>query len=291
MNDLDEALHNTNEVEKIPALGEFIGIGRYGPSSMDDEQRAIFDKARSALLAIPGHAKYYQDKIERTRAFTKHYYGLSKEEQRKIQEQFRDQQQDISKEINYDGVRGDAFDILGLLPSPETVAVLGHYLEDSEGRDGKDLLGDPIHTGSDAIPRPPNCGIAYFALGRLGIEQPPIPPTDMEDRVLNQERVDVWKQWWSEIKAGKRTYRFKGSPIEYGADGPATPEQIEKARSTRERDEKRAAGHARRTDKEEGSENEPEANERSRPLFMLIASAVAVLASIVWYLRRKKSAV
>ena len=110
----------------------------------------------------------------------------------------------------------------------------------------------------------------------------------MEDRVLNQERVDAWKQWWSEIKAGKRTYRFKGSPIEYGADGPATPVQIEKARATRERDEKRAAGHARLTGIVESSEKASE-TKRSSPLFILIAATLALLVSIGWYFQRAKA--
>jgi hypothetical protein len=291
MSELDMVLNNTNEVEKTAGLGKFIGIGRYGPNSMDEEQRTLFDKAQSSLLAIPGHAKYYQEKIEEKRAFAKYYHGLSDEEQRKIEDEFREKQQNITEALDYNGMRQDAFDIFALLPSPETVAVLGYYLEDPEGRDGKNLLGHPIVVpGSDVAPGTPNCGKAFMALGKLGIEHPPAPLTPLENSLQYHERVDVWKQWWNEIKAGKRTYRFKGSPIEYGPDGPATPEQIEKARATRERDEKRATGHARRTDKEEGSENEPDANERSRPLFMLIAAAVAVLVSIAWYYRRYRAA-
>lgn len=288
MNDLDKALHITNEIEKIAALGDFIGIGRYGPNSMDNEQRTIFDKAQSALLAIPGHAKFYQDQIEQTRTFLKHYETLTRDQQRRMEEDYLERREDLGSLLNYHGVRQNVFKILGLLPSPESVAVLGHFLEDPEGRDGKDVLGNPIFNGSDVIPSAPNCGKAYFALGKLGIEHPPIPQTVSEDVRLNQERTDAWKQWWSEIKAGTRTYRFKGSPIEYGADGPATPEQIEKARQTRERDEKRAAGHDRRMSVETVGEKEAETKKPSSPLPLLIAAAVAVIVSIVWYVRRKK---
>jgi hypothetical protein len=101
--------------------------------------------------------------------------------------------------------------------------------------------------------------------------------------------VDVWKQWWNEIKSGKRTYRFKGSPIEYGADGPATPEQIEKARVTRERDEKRATGQDRRTGSEKSSEKASEKKKQSSPLFILIAATLALLVSIGWYFQRAKA--
>jgi hypothetical protein len=288
--DAIKAQENAPPNEAIPKLGRWIKK-LSGGANVETGERPVFHAAQSALLAIPGHAKYYQDQIERTRAFVKHYHGLSDEEQRKIEDQFREQQRDISKEANYEGVCGDAFDILGLLPSPETVAVLGHYLEDPEGRDGKNLLDDPIHLpGADVMARPPNCAEACIALGRLGIEHPPVPPGNMPDTLRYHERVDVWKQWWNEIKAGKRTYRFIGSPIEYGPDGPATPEQIEKARSTRERDEKRAAGHTRRTGSEEISEKADETKKPSSLLFTLIAATLALLVSIVWYFQRAKAA-
>ena len=282
MNDLDKVLQNTNEVEKIAALGGFIGIGRYGPTSMDNEQKTIFDKAQSGLLAIPGHAKYYQEKIEQTRALFMHYESLPQDERRKIEDQFRKQQRDLGKESDYYGMRQDGFNILGLLPSPETVAVLGHFLEDPEGLDGKDVLGNPIRGL-------PSCGIACNALSRLGIEHPPEPATDFADSLQYRDRVDVWKQWWQEIKSGKRTYRFKGSDIEYGPDGSATPEQIDKARQTQERDEKRAAGLDRRMSVEAVGEKEAETMKPSSLLTMLIAATAAVLVSIVWYLRRKRS--
>jgi hypothetical protein len=73
-------------------------------------------------------------------------------------------------------------------------------------------------------------------------------------------------------------------------DGPATPEQIEKARSTRERDEKRAAGHTRRTGSEEISEKADETKKPSSLLFTLIAATLALLVSIVWYFQRAKAA-
>jgi hypothetical protein len=279
-----------------PKLGRWINK-LSGGGNVETGARPVFHAAQAALLAIPGHAKYYQDKIEQTRAFAKYYHGLSEEEQSKLQEQSREEEArrnspvgNLTDRLDYDDVRSDAFNILGLLPSPETVAVLGHFLEDPEGRDGKDFRGYPIHIpGADAGPPAPNCGKAYFALGRLGIEYPPIPPTNMEDVVLDQEHVDAWTGWWNEVKTGKRTYRFKGSPIEYGADGPATKEQIDKARTTRERDEKRAAGHSRRKGTEEDSLQQAETNERSSPMVILIAAAVAVLASMAWYGRRKKT--
>ena len=266
------------------------------PPRLPERQRN-FDTAQTGMLAIPGYAKYYQDQIEKAREFVKYYEALSKEEQTKLQEQSREEEArrntpvgGLTDRLRYGQVCYDAFEILALLPSPESVAVLGHYLEDPEGRDGKDLLGNPIYVpGSDVEPALPNCGRACLALGRLGIEHPPIQGINFEDRSKYHERVDIWKQWWSEIKSGKRTYRFIGSNIEYGPDGPATPEQIEKARQNRERDEKRAAGHDRRTGNEVSSEKALETKKQSSPLSIGIA-ALVLLVSILWYFRRVKAA-
>ena len=279
MSELDRTILESDENKKVESLGEFMGIGRYGYGSMDHEQRAIFDKAQSAMLSIPGHARYYQEKIERTRELLRHYESLPSEEKRRMEEEYRERKENLSMALNYDSVRGEAFTILGLLPSAEAVAVLGHFLEDPEGRDGKDVLGNPIFTGSDMLPAAPNCGKAYYSLSKL-IEHPPVPPTGFEDVELNQERADAWKQWWSEVKSGKRTYRFKGSPIEYGAAGPATKEQMEKLA----KDRKRAA------DGPKGIQSSSTGMDISSrpPLIALVLAGLAVMASMIWYFRRVK---
>ncbi len=288
MNDLEKAIREPDDHKKFPKLGEFMGLARFGYKSMDSEQKEIFDKAQSALLAIPGHAKYYQNQIEQTRTFLKHYKSLPKEERFRMEQEYRDRNEDLFDHTNYEGVREKAFVILGQLPSPETVAVLGHFLEDPEGRDGKDLLGNPIHIGSDMGPPAPNCGKAYFALGKLGIEHPPVPPSTDEDVVLNVERADAWKQWWSEVKSGKRTYRFIGSPIDYGPDGPATKEQLE-----------RIAKNQRREDRTSGNRGSAPADSEERGLsvpakpsttYVVIGVVATLLASFAWYFRKTKSA-
>ncbi len=282
--------------EAIPKLGRWINKLSDG-ANVEAGARPVFLAAQSALLAIPGHAKYYQDQIEKTREFVKYYNALPEEEQEKIRKESLEEEArrhtpavGLTDRLSYGQVCYNAFEILSLLPSPEAVAVLGHYVEDPEGRDGKDLLGNPIYIpGSDVAPALPNCNRAGLALGKLGIEHPPYPAADTEDVVLNEKRVDAWKQWWSEIKAGRRTYRFIGSPIEYCADGPATPEQIEKIRQARERDEKRAKGHDRPMGNELSSEKAFETKKPSNLFSMLIATAAAMLVSIVWYVGRKKS--
>lgn len=271
----------------IPNLGRLVSQLALGTSNVEKGERPAFHAAQAALLAIPGHAKYYQNQIEQTRALLRHYESLPNEEKFRMEQEYRDRNEDLGSRLNYNGVRGNAFVILGQLPSPETVAVLGHFLEDPEGRDGKDLLGNPIHIGSDMSPPAPNCGKAYFALGKLGIEYPPIPPTEYEDVVLNQERADAWKQWWSEIKSGKRTYRFKGSPIDYGPDGPATKEQLERIAKNQRRDDLTDRGHG--SPPADSKDAGPQEQRISSPTYLLIAAVTALLGSAAWYLRKTRS--
>jgi hypothetical protein len=62
----------------------------------------------------------------------------------------------------------------------------------------------------------------------LGIANPPtdgaIP--DRQGYFYDLDKVDAWKAWWNEVKAGKRTYRFIGSSVEYGPDGPIEKDKV-----------------------------------------------------------------
>jgi hypothetical protein len=149
------------------------------------------------------------------------------------------------------------------------------------------LLGNPIHIGSDMSPPAPNCGKAYFALGKLGIKHPPAPPSTDEDVVLNQERADAWKQWWSEIKSGKRTYRFIGSNIDYGPDGPATKEQLERIAKNQRRDDRTERGHG--SPPADSKDAGPQEQRIFFPTYLLIAAVTALLGSAAWYLRKTRS--
>jgi hypothetical protein len=165
MGELDKALLLGDEKQKIEALGEFVSIGTVG--GMDEQQTVIFNKAKSALLAIPGHAKFIQNKIESTRAqllvdikkSDKEIYQMRLD---KTMVEYRD----------YEDSRRLAFPVLGLLPDGESVAVLGHFLDDPEGADGKNISGE-TRFGSDYAQFVPNAQAAAIALGKIGIENPP----------------------------------------------------------------------------------------------------------------------
>lgn len=269
MSELDRTLLKNNESEKIESLGKFLGIARYGYGSMDDEQRAIFDKAQSALLAIPGHATYYQDQIEKNRELAKKNESLPEEEKTRLRREGK-----WVGAADYDTIRNDAFIVLGFLPSPQAVAVLGNFLEDPEGRDGINMLGYPMES-SDASVTPCNAGCATQAIRKLGIEKPPFrePHANPHNGIFDGE-IDAWKDWWNEVKAGRRTYRFTGSSVEYGPDGPIRSERVEKGRKrTGERENS-------------GSSAGDSSVSSTARMVALILGGVAVIASLVWYFRK-----
>lgn len=259
--------------EKMEMLGKGVTLGLNGLPS--GEKKEIFTRAQSMLLAIPGHAIYYQNQIEEVREQVKECAKLPQEEQFRLQ---RDGE--WKGPGDYEDVRSNAFHVLRLLPSPQTVAVLGHFLEDPERRDGRNLLGDLIG-GSDALPQAPNCGKAYIAISNLGIEHPPAKgtPPYPDDLDYDLDRVDKWKDWWGEVKAGKRTYRFTGSDIEYGPDGPATKEQLEKIAKDRKRTEVLRKGR-------HGSSSVAGSVSSKAPLVASVLAGFTVLASLVWYFRK-----
>jgi hypothetical protein len=219
MGELDKVLLLGDEKEKIQALGEFVSIGTMG---MDEQQKVIFNKAQSALLAIPCHAKFFQNKIETMRA--QFLVDIKKSDEEIYQMRL---DKTMVNYGDYEHYRQFAFEVLALLPSSESVAVLGHFLNDPEERDGKDLLGNR-HIASDWVPFPINCGAAYIAISNLGIANPPTDGDlpERNGRFYEIRKVDAWKNWWNEVKDGKRTYRFIGSDIEYGPDGPISKDKI-----------------------------------------------------------------
>lgn len=181
------------KAEQSPSVAERVGklgpMMRIAEGPMDAEQKEVFERARALLLGTPGVAEYYRQSIE----------------------MLRKSAEDPSRpDPDYDHYRGlVAFPAMARLPNAEIVAVLGGFLNDPEGRDKLAEAGDG---GAPTI----NCLEAARSLQDLGIENPPAKAS----LVPTLAQADAWKAWWDEVAAGKRTYRFEGSPVEYGAAGP-----------------------------------------------------------------------
>ena len=250
----------------------------FGPDPIprETERQANFEKAQTSLLAIPGHAKYYQDKIDKMRAELLANSKKSDEERNRLQSEGHD----VLDESTYLSDTGIAIRTLRVLPSAETVSVLGYFLNDPVLRDGKTLLGNRLIPG-DYTPHRSNAELATDDIRQLGIEHPPFK--DFKG-VITPDEIDAWKDWWNEVKDGKRTYRFIGSKVEYGPDGPASKEVIKHVERDRKRDEERETGHRKSPI---APATDSPAAEAAKPLSITgILAACALIGAAVWYFLR-----
>ncbi len=260
-----------NTIDELPFPDRIEMLGKAVESSvggnMGSERSDIFTRAQSTLLSIPGHAKYYQDKIEWLRA-------QALVDVKKSDDEIRQMRADktMVEFHDYESFREKAFLALGLLPSWETVSVLGHFLNDPEGLDGKRLSGGP-RFGSDYQGFPANAEASVLALSKLGIKNSPFQAAgNKEDyNFVRKGEIDAWKTWWSEVKDGKRTFRFIGSNVEYGPEGPVSRKKPLQSRSDRKSDAVRP----------------PQEESLTKPLSVagIIAAGCFCVAAVWYYLR------
>ncbi len=198
----------------------------------------------------------------------------------------RDEGIKVLDEPNYLSDAEVALRTLKFMPSAETVSVLGHFLNDPVGRDGKSLLGTLLKTpGADYGPRASHAELATEIIRALGIEHPPF--RDIKG-VITPEEIDAWKDWWNEVKAGKRTYRFIGSTVEYGPDGPTSMEVVQKAERDQKRDVEREAGHRKSLTNLEATS----AAQTAKPFSIagILVAGILAAAAIWYYVRGKRIA-
>ena len=186
--------------EAIPLLAECVNKTSMYSIFQSDERWEVHYAAQKALIAIPGHAEFYEKRI--------------KEAQKKVESLEGWAQGKAKSELMEEQMYG--FEKLSLMPSPETVRVLGDFLSDPWG-----LLPNAKSGGdysNDAKGFAPHASQALVAIAKLPLEVRPsqTPP----DQTRYWEDIDAWKLWYEQVKAGTRTFRFKGDPQEYSLAGP-----------------------------------------------------------------------
>jgi hypothetical protein len=201
----------------------------------------------------------------------------------------QDEGKEPTDEKSFERYYIDCMRTLAFMPSSETVSVLGFYLNDPSGSDGKTLLGNPkTKPGDDFTPEPSNANQAALAIRNLGIEKMPFKPSEQSQkgRWAVDEEVAAWKDWWNEVKAGKRTYRFIGSDIEYGPDGPASPEQLQKIERNRLREMSGSAGARLSRGKQEVVGT---ASSFSKPISIIamIASCLLLAVGLLYFFSKR----
>ena len=175
------------EIKQIPAAERprelWLGLRNMGHRRSQDGHSqvigSIYEKLQAELLSCPRHAQYFADEIERLRlegkylATARHQYIVG---------------------------------VMANLPSPETLWVLGRYLNDE-----RDTPPPPLPY-QDWTALPANCFLAVDALGKIGLRN--APPTKLyifQDR----EVLDENREWWREIESGRKTFSFRGQSVEY----------------------------------------------------------------------------
>lgn len=234
------------------------------------EVDALYDSLQSALLAIPGHAESYRDRINETRS------KMEEARRKKNASEANDYQTKLSNQVFYD------LPTLDHLPSVETVGVLGEFLFDERGYVRLPPMPTLLQLDK-AAEDSPVYGRAARALAALPIENKPVPA---DAQFFTPEDVFPWRQWFEEIKSGKRTFRFEGDPTEYDLNGPAPKQKLERIALDHKRDAERATG-SRRPGSPDGAGVSPNTTEVPMPtsIAALIASCL-LLAGAVWYFVR-----
>ncbi len=268
-----ESLLSKPKPEMIAGLGEMLkqlATLNYRDSS---ERVRITTRAQSLLLSIPGHAEFYRDEINQARA--KFEEALKGGDETMIGEA----RQHLAGKLLFE------FPTLEHLPSVETVRVLGEFLSDERG-----YVKMPEHPTlddlTDDVAGSPVFRRAAAALGKLPIVNKPVPA---KTQFRTPDDVLPWKQWYEQIKAGNRTFRFEGDATEYDLDGPASKDKLARVERAMRRDAERAGGQRKSPT---GFEGGSPVAVLAKPVSIaaILAGFVLVAGAVLYFLRSRKTA-
>jgi hypothetical protein len=196
---LEEAgdLDKIPEQERVELLAEVL-CGAGDPrdyKTAKEDASALLESTRSKLLAIPKYASYLQTILEELR---------------------KQGEADGVIMIRYNLRRSKYLtNVLPQLPSPESVAVLGHYLYDDRDATPDSADSQP----QDQVPVPANSWLALAGLSRTNLRDATTGPLNFVDFGKNDpELMDFlksWRAWFDEVKIGKRPFAFAGQNVEY----------------------------------------------------------------------------
>ena len=170
------------------------------PKRISPEVLAITDEIRDSIIVYPNHASYYRDRII---AANQICIDLDK---------------DVMSHPDGAGYAAcdeiiDCFIMLRLLPSPQTVQVLGEFLychdRERTHEERQKMVDGGIHIGAVASDKS-LAEHATTSLNRLGIKNGP----HAKDNFLSIEQ-DIWPLWYEQVKAGNRSFSFEGQDVEY----------------------------------------------------------------------------
>ncbi|GAA5481023.1 hypothetical protein Hsar01_00228 [Haloferula sargassicola] len=217
-----------------------------------EERFVVRDELVQAMLSIPGSVGFFEKK----------YYQAKKE-----------WKAGSLRQQEYIDVIGETIGTIRYLPSPESVRVLGNLIDDQE------------RLTADEVERMP---VAFWALRGLMnlIEDGPVYSDDYVEQIIDRK---MWVLWFEQVKAGTRTFRFKGDPQPYTLAGPAEKE----LRPLRDGDEGVEARRQKTTERgnPEISTGTGEEDGRKIPWLPLgLATLLAGGGGVYWWRQSRKAA-
>jgi hypothetical protein len=232
-----------------------LGYRKKSEGHSSEADRLFFD-LQQKIMSIPGHAQYFSDKIKIEQESVKNDPHLR------------------GGRLDYDRNRGTYIsEILINLPSPETIRVLGDFLDDD-----LDYRCKPnTHRGYDFYA---NSDFAMKALVGIGLNNSP----QIEKFTDQEQDITLWRNWYAKVKAGTLTFSFVGNPTEYDLNGLAPKEKLQRIVHDQQRDEGRVAGHTKGA---AGKELAVATSQIGKPFhFAGILAACSIIAIAVWYFLR-----
>lgn len=254
---------DAQELLKLPASDAIpeLSLSLYkiaNSKNREPRESTVYTTTLEALISIPGHAIFYEKRIKEA---SDAYFS----------------EVDPSKRGNLrhalDTEKLVGFQRLELMTSSEAVAILGDFLFDDRG-----YVPNPkgISTPDGPLGMSPNSSYALKALAALPLETKPLKPRK-SNFVIYEQDIGAWRLWFEQIKAGTRTFRFKGSAQNYSLSGPVDEALIPSPRNPPVR-------NSGRTDQRP----QPEAPQTSRSqLGLLWCAAGCLLVLILWFIWRK----
>ncbi len=248
------SVSNLESSEQILELS--LGVRNLGHRKQVADHRVEIDElyttAQTKLLAIPGHAEYYNKKIREA------YHNL--------------------KDLGLTGSanRFDTELMYGLktlehLPSPETVQVLGEMLPEEW----------QVAHAPGSIDPPPLGIAAVDTLAKLPFRNPPTPPFPWH---LASENLPAWREWYASVKSGTRSFSFIGQKVEYRFKPDGTWENL--AMTNPPNDAPRPAGPKDLSSFVHGPSKSPKA---VWPwLVALVTMVVGIAAALRWKGKQKR---
>lgn len=181
--------------DEIWSISPYIRVAERGADNMAPEHLEVVSAAKAAILQTENHAAIFSQILEESKAVWK----------------------TTGADHDFDKIRSQVFKTLSQLPSPQVVELLGSMLTDTEW---------PIHPlkHGDSSVAPSNARLSVYALQNL-LDDPPATHGKGSMAHLIIAEFPVWQLWFDHVKAGSRTFRFKGDPKPYNLKGVAPVER------------------------------------------------------------------